>query len=271
MRREYVFEGDYGLRTPVKEALKIVLDKQGAEILTMAAVFVNNNPYQLEIYLVMDYSQLASENDVEYMKSILKNANMVERVDLTYDYLFMEMTKKRFNFVQFIDADDVDIHFDFAFVFDEAEKMESKGFCGSKEQKNKVFISHASKDTDSVKKIIPYLNARGVSVWFDELSISFGDSITDKIQEGIVESNMAVFWVTKAFIDSNWCRQEMKSFIKKMVESNAILLCVLADDVQKDCLPEFLQDRKYIRVNGRPTSEVAQDIISGIEKKAHFS
>ena len=51
----------------------------------------------------------------------------------------------------------------------------------------KIFLSHSSKDKEFVRKLADDLKTYGLSVWFDEWEIKVGDSITNKISQGIDE------------------------------------------------------------------------------------
>ena len=69
-------------------------------------------------------------------------------------------------------------------------------------------------------------------VWFDVNNISSGQSITERVQSGIEQSEMVIFWVTQDFLGSKWCHTEMNAFIKKMIDEKNILFLMLDDDVE---------------------------------------
>ena len=66
MEREYVWEGTYGDRTSLKIILKKILKEQDASSLQMLAAFVNNNPYNLEFFIVISY-EVPQKNHVNNM------------------------------------------------------------------------------------------------------------------------------------------------------------------------------------------------------------
>ena len=53
---DMIFECDYGNRTPVKEILKELLNKYDPNLLPMVAVFINNNPYFLELFVALSFT-----------------------------------------------------------------------------------------------------------------------------------------------------------------------------------------------------------------------
>lgn len=87
------------------------------------------------------------------------------------------------------------------FGIPEIESLEERGYFVRPFGKEKqVFISYSSKDEEDIENIIPYLNAQELPVWFGKRSISVGESITEKVQQGIEESDMVIFWVTENFL-----------------------------------------------------------------------
>lgn len=127
-----------------------------------------------------------------------------------------------------------------------------------------VFLSHSSLDKPEIEEIIPLLNGMDLPVWFDKYSIALGDSITDKVQEGIQQSSIVLFWITEHFLDSRWCKFEMRAFIKKLIEEDVRVISVLDRGIQISRLPLFLQDIKCLMREERTIYQVAQQIASAL-------
>ena len=79
-----------------------------------------------------------------------------------------------------------------------------------------ISYSHANKE-ELVEPLVEALQAAGIRVWFDKLAISIGDSITDKINEGLREARFGLIVISKAYFDSNWARRELNAFFKKQI------------------------------------------------------
>ena len=176
------------------------------------------------------------------------------------------MGNRRFNPCTFFDENSVELQFDSLFFFPEVSELEKKGYYMipfGKEQQ--VFISHSSVDKKEVEKIIPYLNAQNLPVWFEKYSISAGMSITNSVQEGIENFNIIIFWITESFLVSRWCQTEMTAFIKKLIEKNCLILTVLDDDIDVLRLPLFLRDIKYIYKDKRSIFEIAEEIVKSLK------
>ena len=53
----------------------------------------------------------------------------------------------------------------------------------------KIFISYSVKDKDKARKIATELKNANLDVWYDEWSLQVGDSLVNKIEKGIADSN----------------------------------------------------------------------------------
>lgn len=76
-----------------------------------------------------------------------------------------------------------------------------------------VFLSHASEDKEKVRELKMALEAKGVKVFFDEDSIEWGDSIVDKINQGLLKSSFFVPVLSETFLKKGWTNKELNSAI----------------------------------------------------------
>ena len=81
-----------------------------------------------------------------------------------------------------------------------------------------VFMSHASEDKESIARpLTEALEARGLRVWFDNQEILIGDSIRQKIEEGLVQSRYGVVILSKPFISKFWTNFELDGLIERVL------------------------------------------------------
>ena len=94
-----------------------------------------------------------------------------------------------------------------------------------------VFISHASEDKARfVRPLAEALRERGISVWYDEWELRVGDSLVDRINDGLGHSQFGVVVLSPAFFTKNWSRAEMQAFANlEMQQSRSLLLPVWLD------------------------------------------
>lgn len=263
LARDYVWECDYGERTPLMNNLMILLDEQDAKTLGMAAIFVNNNMYNLEFFLVLSY-EAADESDIKRMKELLEPIGIKYRPDITFDALIKEQANRRFNSTTLLDSITIEDSFASVFIFKERNRIYDQNTSMSPMGKEStVFISHTSCNKKEIRELIPFLNSTNLPVWYDEISIDFGDSISQKIQEGIRDSGAVIFWVTEDFLKSNWCKLEMDSFLMRYASNRDVrIITVIHSDVDEKQLPVFIKNLKYLKVHNNETLEsVAKKII----------
>ena len=55
-------------------------------------------------------------------------------------------------------------------------------------ERGHIFLSHTHADKSFVRRLASDLKTRGVKVWLDEWELGVGDSLTQRIQAGILEA-----------------------------------------------------------------------------------
>ncbi|MDP1701157.1 MAG: toll/interleukin-1 receptor domain-containing protein [Aestuariivirga sp.] len=89
-----------------------------------------------------------------------------------------------------------------------------------------VFICHASEDKeDFVRPLAELLRQQHIDVWYDEFSLSVGDSLTQKIDEGLVKSKFGIVVLSPSFFKKPWAKRELKGLTaREMFEKQDIIL-----------------------------------------------
>lgn len=73
-----------------------------------------------------------------------------------------------------------------------------------------VFLSHASEDKQSVAlPLTEALRRAGVRVWLDKFQIEIGDSLRQKIDEGLANSRFGVVILSEVFLNKHWTGREL--------------------------------------------------------------
>lgn len=250
--------------------LKTLLASQNADELAMCALFVNSNPYNLEFFVVLGY-EAPSDQQIQAMKELFRSCGSRYRPDITMDELLTESGRKRFNMATAAQPDSVDIA-ESLFRFKERSEIATVISMRPLGKALPVFLSHSSYDKPFIEDIIPYLTGKGLPVWYDKVSIDYGQTIVTAIQEGISSSGAVIFFVTSHFLKSSWCDKEMEGFLTRFGTGHNILLLTVVDStVTHEQLPLFLQMKKYIRIpqNASP-AELANELIPSIRKHFEF-
>lgn len=88
-----------------------------------------------------------------------------------------------------------------------------------------VFISHASDDKDSiVRDIANALVAEGLQVWYDDFALRIGDSLRQKIDQGLARSRVGLVVFSEAFFRKGWANYELDGIVSRSVSGEQVLL-----------------------------------------------
>jgi len=79
-----------------------------------------------------------------------------------------------------------------------------------------VFLSHASEDKLSVAApLAAELERRRVVVWLDEQQLRLGDSLSERIDEGLSRARFGVVVLSHAFFAKRWPRRELDGLVSR--------------------------------------------------------
>jgi TIR domain len=98
-----------------------------------------------------------------------------------------------------------------------------------------VFLSHASEDKETIARPLKEaLEARRVSVWFDEIKIKLGQSIRAEIEKGITHARFGVVILSPDFFAKQWTRAELDALFSRKMASGENLILPIWHRVTKD-------------------------------------
>jgi hypothetical protein len=110
-----------------------------------------------------------------------------------------------------------------------------------------VFLSHASADKELARAIVKRISSHGIKVWIDEANIRVGESIPEKIADGLGSSTSICLLFSNAASQSQWVMREFNSFLHEaMTQNKAIIPCRL-DETK---LPVLIRDLRYADFSG---------------------
>ena len=111
-----------------------------------------------------------------------------------------------------------------------------------------AFLSHSSIDKRFVRRLAADLVANGVKVWIDEQRILVGDSIPEKIAQGLAESDFFLIVVSCNSVESAWVKKELNSALVHEIERRKVaVLPIKLDDVK---MPDSINDKHYADFRG---------------------
>lgn len=131
-----------------------------------------------------------------------------------------------------------------------------------------VFISHASEDKrDFVRPLASMLESFGLRVWYDETTLTIGDSLREKIDEGLSRSLLGVVVLSENFFKKSWTKVELNAIFSIDISKKKFLIPIWNGLDSADILKRapLLADRVAILNNG-DINEIAIKILSEVRK-----
>jgi len=106
-----------------------------------------------------------------------------------------------------------------------------------------IFLSHTHADKSFARRLAVDLKVAGARVWIDEAEIQVGDSLIEKICEGIDGMDYLGVILSPDSVNSPWVRREVDIAMNQEIEGKTVRVLPL---LYKNCdLPGFLKGKLY--------------------------
>ncbi|YCI30856.1 TIR domain-containing protein [Erwinia sp. PK3-005] len=128
-----------------------------------------------------------------------------------------------------------------------------------------VFISHASEDKDVfVRPFAQALIDRGIAVWYDEMSLRWGDSLRKNIDKGLANSRFGIVVLSKNFIQKQWTEYELNGLIASEVNGQGRVLPIW-HEISKTEVMKYspsLADKLAMNTLTQTVDEIVEELVS---------
>ena len=102
-----------------------------------------------------------------------------------------------------------------------------------------IFISHAAEDKATVARpLAATLRRGGARVWLDEQELTVGDSLSEKIDEGLAQSRFGAVILSPAFLAKHWPKKELAGLRAREEYGEKVILPVW-HNVDKATIRQF--------------------------------
>lgn len=127
-------------------------------------------------------------------------------------------------------------------LVDAAETKKEQRHQQAKEQRI-AFLSHSSADKPFIRQLAADLTANGIGVWLDEQRIRVGDSIPEKIAQGLAESDYFLIGMSEKSNESPWVQKELNNALMAEMQRRKVhILPLKLDDSE---MPRIIAEKKY--------------------------
>lgn len=113
----------------------------------------------------------------------------------------------------------------------------------------KTFLCHASEDRQFSGRLAEELAKRGIPVWYDEWSLRVGDSLVERINEGIRQSKYMGVVLSHNSVNKPWCVKEMNVGLQRhLMQKGVSILPIVIDDCE---IPPLFTDLLWADFRGQ--------------------
>jgi hypothetical protein len=137
-----------------------------------------------------------------------------------------------------------------------------------------AFVSHAWEDKDAfVRPLVEALGRLGVSLWYDEVSLRLGDSLSGSIDRGIAKSRNGIAVVSPAFLQKKWPEAELHALMTRRVEDKLKLIPIWHNVGRAEVVAfsPMLADLMALQTAGRTAQDVALAVLAEIRPDLYES
>lgn len=103
-----------------------------------------------------------------------------------------------------------------------------------------IFISHASEDKESfVEPLAKALIEAGLKVWYDRFELKLGDSLREKIDQGLANSTYGVVVLSKSFFAKDWPKAELDALVTRQNKEGKKVILPIWHEVEAEQVGQF--------------------------------
>jgi hypothetical protein len=114
---------------------------------------------------------------------------------------------------------------------------------GGTSMKPNIFLCHTAVDKPFVRRLAAGLEAHGVRYWLDEAEIKVGDSLIEKIREGLDEVDYVAVVLSPDSVESRWVKRELDVALNQEISGRTVRVLPI---MHRNCEPpSFLLGKFY--------------------------
>lgn len=131
-----------------------------------------------------------------------------------------------------------------------------------------VFISHASEDKEPlVDELVLHLEKIGVRVWYDKRNITWGDSVREKMDEGLRKARYGIVILSPDYIKDGkyWTKAELDAFFQMESTTGKKILLPVWHHLSKNevlAFSPFIASRNALSTSTKTTAEIAIEVVN---------
>jgi hypothetical protein len=133
-----------------------------------------------------------------------------------------------------------------------------------------VFICHASEDKESfARPLAKALEASGLKVWFDEFTLTVGDSLRRSIDHGLASAKYGIVILSPRFFSKEWPQKELDGLLSREYNGKKVILPIWHNITREDVgrYSPLLADR-LATSSTHGLEEVVSELLNAMQREA---
>ncbi|MET0396640.1 MAG: toll/interleukin-1 receptor domain-containing protein [Longimicrobiaceae bacterium] len=138
----------------------------------------------------------------------------------------------------------------------------------SKPEEWDLFVSHASEDKEAfVAPLAIALREFGLRVWYDDFTLTVGDSLSRSIDRGLASSRFGIVVLSRHFLAKHWPEYELRGLVAREIGADKVILPIWHEVTRAEVLAFSppLADKLAINTTGKSPLQVALEIIEVVK------
>ena len=128
-----------------------------------------------------------------------------------------------------------------------------------------IVIPHNYADHDFARKLAGALRRDGVSPWIDELDMSAGAILVNRIGNAVRPVDFLIPLISAASLRWSWVQQELKAVTAR--DYNGRRVRILPARIDGAALPDYLASQSYVDFHGRGWSQAYDDLKAVVQQR----
>lgn len=266
VKKKITFSIPYGRREDyykfVYEVNKLV-DREG-----LVDLYVNNVPYNLSSYLVIE-----TDKNYDEIDALGKKYKLSLNREQGFDELFQSLGLRQYNvfgFIKDMSFEQVYNRMKYAYQLPSKYHYESQGYSFKKIKKPRLFISYSHKDSQKVNDVVSEFEKYGLHFWQDRYEIMPGELMMQRIHEGIEECDLPIVFISENTNISAFAKHELTTFFNGVIyqeDSAKKWFIVKLDDVNPNDIYKGLANYLYFDLTTLSVEELVEMIQKKLGKK----
>ena len=134
-----------------------------------------------------------------------------------------------------------------------------------------VFVSHSSEDKiEYVEDLVNEIKNLGISVFYDQDVITWGDNLKEKIDFGLKNCQLAVIIISPSYFGREWTEYELKVLLERQdAEKTKLILPILYKTSKEELVKHYpsLTHVLFKYAKSQSKKSLALDLKKELEKK----